>query len=116
MSRNYLLFLEDMRQACQRIIRYRGEINKEQFLADEITYDAIIRQMMIVGEAAKQIPPAIRESYPGVDWRGMGRFCDLVVHHYFGIDNRVVWSIVADEVPNLLLALTAQDETTPESL
>jgi len=102
-----------MREACQRIIQYLGEMDKEQFLADDRTYDAIMRQMMIVGEAAKQIPQEIRKGYPTVDWGGMGRFRDLAVHHYFGIDNRIVWNIVSGEVPELLAALTAEDSPTP---
>lgn len=51
MSRNYLLFLNDMRKACERIIRYVQGMSETEFLADEKTYDAVIRQMIIIGEA-----------------------------------------------------------------
>ena len=105
MSRNYLLFLEDMREACLRILRYKDGMSRDEFLADDKTYDATLRQMMIIGEAAKQVPLEVRALYPAVDWVGMGRFRDLAIHHYFGIDNRVVWNIVDAEVPELLAAL-----------
>ncbi len=55
----------------------------------------------------------IRKSHSDIDWGGMGRFRDLAVHHYFGIDNRIVWNIVSGEVPDLLAALTTEDSTTP---
>lgn len=108
MSRNYRLFLDDMREACSRIVRYKGDMSKEEFLADDKTYDATVRQMTIIGEAAKQIPQEIRALYPTVDWGGMGRFRDIAVHHYFGIDNRIVWNIVDAEVPELFAALKTE--------
>ena len=110
MSRNYLLFLDDMRDGCDRIIRYKNGMTREEFLADDKTYDAVIRQMMIIGEAAKQIPQEVRALYPVVDWGGMGRFRDLAIHHYFGIDNRIVWNIIDAEVPELLAALVAEEQ------
>ena len=108
MSRNYLLFLNDMRKACERIIRYVQGMNEEAFLADEKTYDAVIRQMIIIGEAAKQIPPEVRTLYPSVEWKEMGRFRDLAIHHYFGIDDKLLWNIASNEITPLLTALGPQ--------
>lgn len=107
MSRNYRLFLDDIRSSCERIRRHVGGMTKEEFLADEKTYDAVLRQMTIIGEAAKQIPQEVRDLYPAVEWKEIGRFRDIVIHHYFGIDEKIVWNIVATEVPALLADLSA---------
>lgn len=106
MSRNHLLFLDDIRASCERIIRHLGSMTQEDFLADEKTYDAVLRQLTIIGEAAKQIPQDARAIYPGVDWKGIGRFRDLVIHHYFGVDDKIVWNMASAEVPILLADLT----------
>jgi uncharacterized protein with HEPN domain len=62
MSRNYLLFLDDIRSSC-------SGMTKEEFLADEKTYDAVLHQLTIIGEAAKQIPQEVRDLYLAVDWK-----------------------------------------------
>ena len=109
MSRDYRPFLADIRLSCERIIRYTNGFTYDQFLADEKTYDAVLRHLAIIGEAAKQIPPDLRSKYPSVEWRKIARFRDIVIHHYFAIDNAIVWDIVENHVPQLLGQLTASD-------
>ena len=73
MSRDYLLFLEDMQTSCEKILRYTEDIDFEMFAADERTYDAVIFNLVILGDAAKHVPPEVRERYPkvpGERWRG----------------------------------------------
>ncbi len=110
MSRDYNLFLGDIRQSCQRILRYTSGLTKDDFVADEKTYDAVLRQLIIVGEAVKNLPQDVRDLYPGVEWRQIGRFRDFAVHHYFGIDDKIVWNIVANEIPSLLAALGLSEQ------
>ena len=57
MSRDYLLYLEDMRLSCEKLLRYAEGLEFDQFVADEKTYDAAIFNLVILGEAAKHIPP-----------------------------------------------------------
>jgi uncharacterized protein with HEPN domain len=109
-SRNYSLFLDDIRHSCEKIIVYTSEMSKDVFLADEKTYDAVLRHLTIIGEAVKQIPPEIRDLHPAVEWTQIGRFRDVVVHHYFGLKEEVIWEIVEAKVPALLTALTQQSE------
>lgn len=110
MSRDYAPFLDDIRLSCERITRYTTGLSYEQFLADEKTYDAVLRHLTIIGEAAKQIPTGIQVQHPGIEWRRIARFRDIVVHHYFAIDNQIVWDIVANKVPELLAQLSESTE------
>ncbi len=107
-SRNYTLFLDDIRHSCEKVIVYTSGMTKDAFLADEKTYDAVLRHLTIIGEAVKQIPSEIRELYPLVEWTQIGRFRDVVVHHYFGLKEDVIWEIVEAKVPSLLAALHQQ--------
>lgn len=109
MSRNYLPFLTDIRLSCRRVARYTEGFDFAQFLADEKTYDAVLRHLAIIGEAVKQLPDDVRARYPAVEWRKIARFRDLVIHHYFAIDNQIVWDIVTHKVPELAAALGEND-------
>jgi uncharacterized protein with HEPN domain len=100
-SRDYLLFLHDMVESCHRVQIYTAGLTESNFLADHLVYDATLRNLEIIGEACKQIPTAVREQYPHIPWRKISGMRDIVIHHYFGIDQEVIWSVVVTEIPQL---------------
>lgn len=102
MSRDYRPFLDDIRRSCEKVIRYTDGLTFEQFVADERTFDAVLRNLAIIGEAVKQIPQDVRQLCPTVEWRKIARFRDIAIHHYFGVDEQIVWDIVQNKVPDLL--------------
>jgi len=71
MNRDYRLYLEDILEAIRRIERYVEGMDRGQFMADDRTVDAVIKNLAVIGEAAKHVPPAIRRKYPHIPWRQM---------------------------------------------
>jgi len=79
----------------------------EDFLDDRKTQDAVIRNIEIIGEATKNLSNDLQDSYSEIPWRDMAGMRDKLIHHYFGVDNRLVWSAAHKELPDILPSLQA---------
>jgi uncharacterized protein with HEPN domain len=101
-SRDYDLYLDDMRMAAEKVLRYTHGVDLARFVEDDKTFDAVVRNLEIIGEAAKHIPLEVQTRYPGVEWRSIAGLRDIVAHEYFGIDEDILWDIVVNQVPHLL--------------
>ena len=98
MSRDYVLYLNDMQSACDKILRYTRDLAFDTFMNDEKTFDAVIRNLEILGEAAKHIPPQVRARYPQIEWRKIAGMRDVVAHRYFGVDEDILWDVIQNRV------------------
>jgi len=107
MSRDELMYLRDIAESCERLLRYTASLAKEQLIADQKTYDAVVRNLEILGETAKHVSDELRSQMPNVEWRKIAGMRDLLAHAYFGIDNNILWDVVTNKVPNLLESVTA---------
>ena len=74
-------------------------------MSDSLFVDAVVRNLEILGEAAKRIPPDLQAAAPEVPWRDISRMRDVLIHRYFGLDLLTVRDVVSHEVPPLLTAL-----------
>jgi uncharacterized protein with HEPN domain len=101
MSRDVRLYLEDILTAAQKIQRYLAGLSDDQFRQDDRTYDAVIRNLEVIGEAARNIPDDFRQRFPEIEWRSISAFRNILVHEYFAIRDEIVWDIVANKVPEL---------------
>ena len=105
MSRNEIMYLMDMTESCEKVLRFTHGLTQAEFTADEKTYDAVVRNLEIVGEAAKQVSQEVRTKLPQVEWRKIAGLRDMLAHAYFGIDNVILWDVVQNKVPELLTLL-----------
>ncbi len=107
MPRDYKVFLEDILEAIGKIRNYTRGLSLQAFTADGKTFDAVIRNLEIIGEAAKQIPEDIRSQRPEVEWRRVGRLRDILIHQYFGVDEQIVWDVIQTKLVPLEQAIKA---------
>jgi uncharacterized protein with HEPN domain len=90
MSRNPRLYLEDIQQSCAKVLRFTAGLSYEQFKQDDLKYDAVLRNLEIIGEAAKNVPDEIRLRFPVVEWRKISGFRDIAAHQYFSVSDSIV--------------------------
>lgn len=91
-----------MLMAARKVERYSAGRDSATFKADEMAYDATLRSLEVLGEAAKGIPDPVRKRHPEVDWRAIAGLRDVLAHAYFALDDDTLWDIVKDKVPRLI--------------
>ena len=111
MSRNPLLFLEDIENSCAKIVRYTERRSKADLLEDDIRMDAVLLNLYVIGEAVKKLPDDLRGRHPEVAWREIAGMRDFIAHAYFALDHEIVWDAVKKDVPALLLSVKKVIET-----
>ena len=95
-------FVQDMIEFSKRIGSYTDGLSQTQFVSDTLTYDATLRNLELIGEAARHVPSEIRAAYPNTQWRAIIGTRNRVVHAYLGIDDDVIWDIIRTDVPSLI--------------
>ena len=103
--REWRFYLGDMIAFCERVLEYTHGMNRATFAADRLRYDATLRNLEMVGEAATHIPDAVRAAQPNIPWRKVVATRNRLIHAYLGIDDDILWSIVTDDIPDLLVQL-----------
>jgi len=101
MKREWQLFIQDIYDAMQYIKEFVGIMKQKEFLADEKTSSAVAFKIENIGEASKNIPREIRAKYKNLPWTEMARIRDKITHFYFGIDYKIVWSVVKKDLPTI---------------
>ena len=99
MKREYQDYLSDLIEAIDKIEQFVDPMTIEKFEKDEKTLFAVIRALEIMGEAAKKIPPGIRVKYKNIPWRQIAGMRDKLIHEYFGVNAKVVWKTVREDIP-----------------
>lgn len=103
--RDIRLFLADMLESIAKIERYTEGMDFADFVENELVTDAVVRNLEVIGEAARQIPEEVRGRYPAIPWRRVVGLRNIVVHEYFAVDLEVVWAVVRENLPPLKQAL-----------
>ena len=95
----------DMLDFCERVISYTAGMDQATFVGDGLRYDATLRNLSVLGEAATHIPAGIRAAHAEIPWRQIIGTRNRLVHAYLTISNDVVWSIIRDDIPPLISQL-----------
>lgn len=102
MRREYKAFLRDILDASLKIDKYIENVTLEEF--KEIQ-DAVIINLIIIGEATKNIPPEIQDLNPEIEWKKIVGLRDILIHAYFGIDVNIIWDIIKNKIPDLKIKI-----------
>ncbi len=100
--REWFFYVEDMRGFAEKVLAYTDGMEYRQFIASNVTYDAVLRNLELIGEAATHIPNDIRAAHDDIPWRLIIALRNRLIHAYLGIDNATIWSLIQDDVPMLL--------------
>jgi uncharacterized protein with HEPN domain len=93
--------LTDIVEAVSRIQRYVGIATFDEFMLKTETQDAVVRNFEIIGEAVKNLSPALRKQHTEVQWAKIAGMRDRLIHHYFSVDWDVLWEAMRENLPTL---------------
>ena len=111
-GRAWRFYIQDMIEFGEKVLSYTEGMDQAEFVANTLTYDATLRNLELIGEAATHIPSEVRETHSEIQWRDIIATRNRLAHGYLGIDNDVIWDIIQNDVPKLLPALRKLLNTT----
>ncbi len=101
MSRDWRLRIEDILGCIKRIESYTSSCTEESFAQNQLVIDAVVRNLEIIGEAARHIPEDLKTTHPEIPWAEMQAMRNLLAHEYFGVSIPIVWNTVKNNLPPL---------------
>ncbi len=99
MKKDVNIYIEDIIYSCDKIAKYIHNKSNEEFDEDTELQDAVIRRLLIIGEAVKKLPQEYRENHPDINWRQAAAMRDVLVHDYDDIDMNRVWLTIIEILP-----------------
>jgi uncharacterized protein with HEPN domain len=99
--RNYRMFIEDILLSIGKIEVFTKGMDYKRFTQSDLVIDAVIRNLEIIGEAAKNVPESIKGKYEEIPWHRMVGLRNVAIHDYFGIDLEIVWEIITKNLPEV---------------
>lgn len=101
-EREWRFYFDDMIAFAEKVLVYTEGFDQAAFEASGLNYDATVRNLELIGEAATHVPPDIRDTAPRIPWRQIIATRNRLIHGYLGIDNDTLWSIIQSDIPALL--------------
>lgn len=103
--RNYSDYLDDILDSIKKIKQFTNEMTFQEFVEDEKTAYAVVRAFEIIGEATKCLPDEIKAIDQDIPWKEMAGIRDKLIHHYFGVDLKIIWNTIINEISDLELKI-----------
>mgnify|MGYP000436243958 CR=1 FL=1 len=101
MSKDNLVYLKHILEAIQRIGDYTKGVEYSGFMSSNLIQAGVVREIEIIGEAAKRLSPGFREKHRDIPWKKMSGMRDKLIHDYLGVDLDAVWDTIKKDIPVL---------------
>jgi uncharacterized protein with HEPN domain len=95
------ILLEDVAIAIKKIGLFTAGMDRQTFLGDAKTIDAVARNLEIIGEAVRQLSDDFKNAHPDIPWNQIGGMRNRIVHEYFRLDVEIVWQVIHKDLPDL---------------
>jgi uncharacterized protein with HEPN domain len=106
-ERGALLFLHDIADAAEAILGLTAGMTYDQFADDRAVHDAVLYNLLVIGEAVKHLPAGLTDAWPEVAWQSSARMRDRLVHGYFHVSTAIVWETIEKDLPGLRAAVSS---------
>lgn len=100
--RRWDIRIHDILPSIAKIQEYTNSLDSHSFQGDSKTVDAVVRNLEIIGEAARHVPEDITGKHPEIPWQDMSDMRNLLSHEYFGVNKKIVWDTVTNDLPALV--------------
>lgn len=100
--REWKCYAGDMIEFAEKVLAYTSGFDQETLLDDDLVYDATLRNIQLIGQAANHVPSDVREAHPEIPWHAIIGTRNRLAHTYLSISDSVIWSIIEDAIPALL--------------
>lgn len=104
-SRHHALFLRDILDACDECLSFVEGMTFDEFNRDRRTQLAVVKELEIIGEAARKLSPHVQRAAPEIPWQGITGMRNRLTHEYFQVNNQTVWDTVHQNLPPLRQAV-----------
>ncbi len=104
-GRPWRFFIQDMIEFGEKVLAYTEGMDQEAFTTDRLTYDATLRNLQLIGEAATHVPDEVRQDHSEIPWHAIIGIRNRLAHSYLAISDSIIWGVIQEAVPELLPAL-----------
>lgn len=99
------LYIEDIQVALKRIEDYTRGITFGDFIQDQKTIDAVVRNLSVIGEAVKNLPQEVKSIHPDIPWNEIMGMRNKVIHEYFAVDEEILWKTIQEDISKFKLQI-----------
>ena len=99
--RDWKLYIEDIVSSIEKIEEYNQNLDFHAFKENNLVIDAVVRNLEVIGEAAKNVPEEIKKKYSFIPWLQITGLRNKIIHAYFVVDLKIIWQIIQKDLPEL---------------
>ena len=100
-NKNDLIFIRHIMDSVEAIEEFSSDLSKKELISNRLRQSAIVREIEVIGEAAKNLPKNFKDKHNKMAWKDITGTRDIIIHRYFGVDLDVVWNIIKEDLPKL---------------